>query len=708
MARSLRDPEADAAPPAPVGPISQRIGAAPAAEPAPEAPPADAGASVPDVPKLADGVHLSGDMEESAFVEPQWLVQRDGQFVQLTELLYRVAEQIDGQKDLAEIAEAVGEKIDRDVTDDNVRQLIGEKLIPLGLVEDASGQAVRPANAGRSLLQVNARMAMVPEQVSQALGRAFSFLYWPPVLIVALAAAIAAQGWLYVTHGIGGSVHDVLYRPQLLLVVMAVIVVATGFHELGHAAGLVYGGGKVRGMGAGFYLIYPAFYTDVTDNYRLGRWARVRTDLGGIYFNLIFAAGIVALYLVTQWEFLLVSVILLNIQTVQQLLPFVRLDGYWLLADITGIPDFFTHMGGFVRSVLPIKAWRGPKLPELKWWGKAVFAGYILLVIPLLGFILFLAVKSFPRVAATTWDSFQQQLGQLSAASVAGDMLGVLGTAAGIVLLALPAVGLAYMFWLLGKGLFLRLWSWSGGDVRKRVLAMASLGAAALVLGVLWTPRIPVVGQPGPLYAASGEWKPIAPDERGTVADVVAGQVVYTPLLESRPEFALARATEIALGEMPSPSPTPFATATPLDAIALGTATPAVEPTLTVPATPVESAAARTPTAFPMATENPALLASPTIAEATPTTTRAEPTATVQPTRPAPSPTSVPTAPPPAIAAAPTATAPAPTATPMPTSPPASAPAPPPATSTPTVAATTSATTTPGPGTPRATVTPTR
>ena len=34
-------------------------------------------------------------------------------------------------------------------------------------------------------------------------------------------------------------------------------------------------------MGAGLYLVWPAFYTDVTDSYRLGRAGRLRTDLGG-------------------------------------------------------------------------------------------------------------------------------------------------------------------------------------------------------------------------------------------------------------------------------------------------------------------------------------------------------------------------------------------------------------------------------------------
>ena len=88
-------------------------------------------------------------------------------------------------------------------------------------------------------------------------------------------------------HGVAGGVRDALYAPGLLLIMFAATIGAAAFHELGHAAALRYGGGMPRGMGAGLYIVYPAFYTDVSDNYRLGRWARVRTDLGGFYFNLV-------------------------------------------------------------------------------------------------------------------------------------------------------------------------------------------------------------------------------------------------------------------------------------------------------------------------------------------------------------------------------------------------------------------------------------
>jgi hypothetical protein len=122
-------------------------------------------ADVAEVPTLAPGVRLSEEMEESAFVDPQWLAQRDGKFVQLTELLYRVLAEIDGKRNLEQIAEAVGDAIDRDVTADNVRQLISLKLIPLGLVTKADGSVLRPSGeaegAARSPLQVNLKMAML-------------------------------------------------------------------------------------------------------------------------------------------------------------------------------------------------------------------------------------------------------------------------------------------------------------------------------------------------------------------------------------------------------------------------------------------------------------------------------------------------------------------------------------------------------------------
>jgi len=287
--------------------------------------PAQAGAQpqqvqlvIPERAKLAPNVKLAGEMKESGFVEEPWLVDRDGGYIQLTELLYKVAEQVNGTRTHDEIAAAVSETYGKNVTADNVRQLL-EKLIPLGVIANGDGTVLGSAagSAGRSPLAVNMKMAMVDPKLIDPLTRVLQTLFWPPVLIAVLLAGLTAEAWMLFVHGVGGSMHDALYAPGLLLAALGIIVFAAGFHELGHAAALRYGGGKVRGMGAGLYLIYPAFYTDVSDNYRLGRWAKVRTDLGGFYFNLIFALGVMGVYVLTGWEFLLIVVVLINFDIIR-------------------------------------------------------------------------------------------------------------------------------------------------------------------------------------------------------------------------------------------------------------------------------------------------------------------------------------------------------------------------------------------------------
>ena len=79
---------------------------------------------VPERPQLAPNIELSGQMQESGFKDRQWLIQRDGHFIQVSELLYRIAEQANGERTLEEIAAGVTESTDWIVSGGNVHQLI--------------------------------------------------------------------------------------------------------------------------------------------------------------------------------------------------------------------------------------------------------------------------------------------------------------------------------------------------------------------------------------------------------------------------------------------------------------------------------------------------------------------------------------------------------------------------------------------------------
>jgi putative peptide zinc metalloprotease protein len=84
-------------------------------------------------------------MAGSGYRRPPLLVRRlDGQTVQVTPLLYRVLEAIDGRRDHTELAEVVSDRVARLLTAGDISFLIESKLRPLVSCGDATGPIRRP------------------------------------------------------------------------------------------------------------------------------------------------------------------------------------------------------------------------------------------------------------------------------------------------------------------------------------------------------------------------------------------------------------------------------------------------------------------------------------------------------------------------------------------------------------------------------------
>jgi putative peptide zinc metalloprotease protein len=583
---------------------------------------------LPERPALAPGIRLAGQMHESAFQDPPWLLERQGAgYVQVTELLYRIAELCDGTRDFDELARAVSKKTGRGVSADNVKQLVRAQLVMKGLVQTGDGQVVQTPSA-RSLLAINMRQRMIGSEALEPAARALELLFWPPILLTVLAAALLTQAWLYFVHGVARGAHDVLYAPGLLFVALLVTVVSAGFHELGHAAALRYGGGRAKGMGFGVYLIYPAFYTDVSDNYRLGRWGRVRTDLGGVYFNLVFILGVMGIYLLTRHEFLLMIIVLLNLEIVRQLQPLVRLDGYWIIADLTGVPDFLSRVGPFIKRLLPITSEEAEKMPPLKWWGALVFGAYVFIAIPLLVFLIGTMLLSVPRILATGLDSARNQVMAFSQAQAAGDWLGMLASIAQVLLIALPMLGVLYSAYRIGSRAVAGVWKWGQASAQRRVIAAAGAVALAATLFHFWGPGFSFLHR-DPTAPSVSRWTPIQPTDRGTAFDVV-GVAPPAWIPDTRQPGGSGDESNSPAA---APSPTPDGLETPTPALS---PIPAVSPTPSASSAPSGAPVEKTiPTparGFNTAPPNPAATTTPEPSEEP----AAQPTANVTPTRAAP------------------------------------------------------------------------
>src|SRR5947199_619938 len=353
-------------------------------------------------PRLSRGIDLIGQYEGSGFKEPPYIARRaDGQVVQLAPLLYLIAELAEGRRTNEEIAAAVSEAIQRGVSADNVRQLVDERLRPLGVIVPADG-SVPELKKADPLLALKLRAALVPERVVNAITKVFKPLFFPPVVLAVLATLVALDVSLFTYHAIAQSLREVLSSPALVLLMLGLVILSAAFHECGHATACAYGGARPGVMGAGLYIVWPAFYTDVTDAYRLGKRGRLRTDLGGVYFNVVFMLATAGVYALTCYEPLLLVIPFMHLEILHQFLPFIRLDGYYIVSDLTGVPDLFARIKPTLKSLVPGRP-ADDRVTELKPWVRAAVTLYVFTVIPILLFMFGVMIFNAPRIFATAY-----------------------------------------------------------------------------------------------------------------------------------------------------------------------------------------------------------------------------------------------------------------------------------------------------------------
>jgi putative peptide zinc metalloprotease protein len=195
-------------------------------------------------------------------------------------------------------------------------------------------------------------------------------------------------------------------------VLMYVLILASFmFHEFGHAAASRHYAARPAEIGFGLYLIFPVFYCNVTDIWRLPRLQRIVVSLGGVYFQLIASAVLVPFSLATDSRTLNLVIAGNLVAMLATLNPFFRFDGYWVYSDFFSIPNLRKRAeemnAATLRSLFGGKASpeKAPNALRLYAAGSAIFfSGFAVLA------------------AGATWKSFAAVPGQLDAAiKVFGD-----------------------------------------------------------------------------------------------------------------------------------------------------------------------------------------------------------------------------------------------------------------------------------------------
>jgi putative peptide zinc metalloprotease protein len=315
-------------------------------------------------------------------------------------------------------------------------------------VEDPQRALARP----QQLLVLRLKKPLVPAPVVRGVARVLRHLFHWPIVLAMLAGFAAVEVQLVTGGQLRTSTAQLLAHPQLLLVVYGLVVASMVFHELGHASACAYGGARPGEMGGGLYLVYPALYTNVSDAYRLGRAGRVRTDLGGVYFNAVFAVAVSGVYRLTGYGPLVLAVALTTFLMLEQLLPFVRFDGYWIVSDLAGVPDLFPRLPAALHRLLPpprgthARARAGAE--DLRPHSRRIITAWAVITAVVLPIELVLILVVSASLVISIWDSlvarYHDLTVQISMSHYSLATLDILGGA----LISLMLIGLAYIVYL--------------------------------------------------------------------------------------------------------------------------------------------------------------------------------------------------------------------------------------------------------------------
>ena len=478
----------------------------------------------------AEGLELLGEFSGSGYKDGVALVRRaDGQMVQLGPLMYGLLEEIDGERDHEALAAATAERLGRRLDTEHVAAL-GEKLAGHGLLAGSEDNAPPRLNP---LLALRLKVLVTDPKVTNRITAPFQILFRPWALVPMLAG-FAVVFWFVLLHkGVASATAQAFDSPELLLLVFGLAVASGAVHEIGHAAACRYGGGRPGGIGAGIYMVWPAFYTDVTDAYRLPRGARLRTDLGGIYFNAVIAVVTLAVWVAVRADALLLLVALQMLEIVKNLSPVIRADGYHILSDATGVPDLYAHMGPTLRRLLP---WRRREPSSLTGRARLVVTAWVLVIVPVLLGMAFSAILLFPKLAASTWESGSNLVGAMPDQ----DALPLAGSIARLFSLALPVLGAGLLVYQLVRMAGRRARGWSAGRPPRQAAVLVVAAALAALLAWAWWP--------------SGQYQPVRPTDDGTL--VSAATDVAAPAVAARPQPGLAPGRHLAIALIPEGGPT--------------------------------------------------------------------------------------------------------------------------------------------------------
>lgn len=272
---------------------------------------------------------------------------RSGRFFRIRPLEHFLITQFDGRNSLDDIRRIASEEKKILVSED-VLVRFATKFRNAGLFDAGVSEPTAPTT---SIFSIKFRLPQAERLIDWLYPKVRLTCSAPFVVLIGITLLLACAVVVESRHQLSFGFAEVLTAHGILSVLVTISAV-TVFHELAHAVVCRHFGGRVTDMGFLLLYFFPCFYVNVSDAYLFrDKRARLWVLFAGAYFELfIWAASVLAWRLVspeTSWSrvfFIIVAVC--AVRTFFNLNPLIRMDGYFMLADIVGVANLRSRSFG--------------------------------------------------------------------------------------------------------------------------------------------------------------------------------------------------------------------------------------------------------------------------------------------------------------------------------------------------------------------------
>jgi len=245
----------------------------------------------------------------------------DKHHIKVSEAAKEIIDLFDGNHTLFDIQCILQDK-GMEINESELKKIVQDVLIDNGILEGSTFKNKK----GNSMLWIK-----IPLIDSCRLNNIFSILKYAfekkVLFINMLCLVVCAVASIYMI------LHMENEKPLNSILIMAIGYFSLIIHEFGHASAAYKYKINVGKIGVGMYFLYPVMYIDMTSAWRLPSKQRVILDAGGMYFQALTIIPLTIIGFISQESLFFICSIYVLAMSVYNLLPFLKLDGYWLFCD---------------------------------------------------------------------------------------------------------------------------------------------------------------------------------------------------------------------------------------------------------------------------------------------------------------------------------------------------------------------------------------